>query len=63
MGNIISCKPITLDGFIAGPNGETNWISINQDIFDHVEQRISKTNTALYGKTTYGMMEVYCQAV
>ncbi|TNE71993.1 dihydrofolate reductase [bacterium] len=59
MGNIISFVHISLDGFIAGPNGEMNWISINQEIFDHVEKRIGKTTTALYGKTTFGMMEAY----
>lgn len=50
---------ITLDGFVAGPNGEMNWITVNQEIFDHVGQRIGTTDTALYGRVTYEMMEGY----
>jgi dihydrofolate reductase len=50
---------ISLDGFVAGPNKEMNWIKIDQEIFDHVGERISKTDTALYGRVTYEMMEAY----
>lgn len=50
---------ISLDGFVAGPNGEMNWIKIDQEIFDHVGKRISEGDTALYGRVTYQMMENY----
>lgn len=50
---------ISLDGFVAGPNGEMNWIKVDEEIFDHVGKRISKTDTALYGRVTYEMMENY----
>lgn len=50
---------ISLDGFVAGPNGEMNWIKVDEEIFDHVGKRISKGNTALYGRVTYQMMEGY----
>lgn len=50
---------ISLDGFVAGPNGEMDWITINDEIFTHVEKRISKGDTALYGRVTYDMMESY----
>lgn len=59
MSNIISFMHISLDGFVAGPNGEMDWITINQEIFDYVGLRISKTDTALYGRVTYQMMESY----
>lgn len=59
MRNLISFVHISLDGFVAGPNGEMNWITINQEIFDHVEQRIKQTDTALYGRVTYDLMEGY----
>ena len=42
----------TLDGFVAGPNGEMNWIKVDQEIFDFVGKRISVTDTALYGRVT-----------
>lgn len=50
---------ISLDGFVAGPNGEMNWITVNEEIFDHVGKRISKGDIALYGRVTYQMMENY----
>ena len=50
---------VSLDGFVAGPNGEMNWIKANEEIFDHVAKRISEGDTALYGRVTYEMMENY----
>lgn len=59
MRKIISFMHISLDGFVAGPNGEMNWIKVNQEIFDYVGKRISQGDTALYGRVTYQMMESY----
>ncbi len=59
MKNIISFMHISLDGFVAGPNGEMNWIKANEEIFDYVGKRISESDTALYGRVTYEMMENY----
>lgn len=50
---------LSLDGFVAGPNGEMNWIKVDEDIFTHVGKRIAATDTALYGRTTFQMMENY----
>ena len=50
---------ISLDGFVAGPNGEMDWIKVDEEIFDHVGKRISRGDTALYGRVTYQMMENY----
>jgi dihydrofolate reductase len=62
MRKIISFMHISLDGFVAGPNGEMNWIKVDEEIFDHVGKRISKTDAALYGRVTYEMMEGYWPA-
>lgn len=62
MRKIISFMHISLDGFVAGPNGEMDWIKVNEDIFDHVGKRISASDTALYGRVTYDMMEGYWPA-
>ncbi len=59
MRKIISFMHISLDGFVAGPNGEMNWIKVDQEIFDYVGKRISESDTALYGRVTYEMMENY----
>jgi dihydrofolate reductase len=59
MRKIISFMHISLDGFVAGPNGEMNWIKVDEEIFDHVGKRIGESDTALYGRVTYEMMENY----
>jgi dihydrofolate reductase len=59
MRKIISFMHISLDGFVAGPNGEMDWIKIDDELFDHVEKRINKGDTALYGRVTFDMMENY----
>jgi dihydrofolate reductase len=50
---------ISLDGFVASPQGELNWVKVDQELFDHVGLRIKETDTALYGRVTYQMMESY----
>lgn len=59
MKKIISFMHISLDGFVAGPNGELNWAKVDGEIFDFVGRRISQTDTAMYGRVTYEMMENY----
>lgn len=59
MRKIISFMHISLDGFVAGPEGEMDWIKVDGEIFDHVGKRISEGDTALYGRVTYQMMENY----
>ncbi len=49
----------SLDGFVAGPNGEMEWILVDEEIFDYVGQRVNEADTALYGRVTYQMMESY----
>ncbi len=59
MRKIISFMHLSLDGFVAGPNGEMDWIKADEEIFDYVGKRISEGDTALYGRVTYEMMENY----
>lgn len=62
MTKIISFMHLSLDGFVAGPNGELNWVKVDDEIFDYVGRRISEGDTALYGRVTYDMMESYWPA-
>lgn len=59
MRNLIFFMHTSLDGFVAGPNGEMNWITVNDEIFDFVGTMTDKADTALYGRATYEMMEGY----
>ena len=59
MRKIISFMHVSLDGFVAGPNGELDWAKVDEELFDFVGKRISEGDTALYGRVTYQMMENY----
>ena len=59
MRRVISFVHISLDGLVAGPNGEMDWIKVDEEIFDFGATRIQKGDTAIYGRVTYEMMEAY----
>jgi hypothetical protein len=59
MRKIISFMRISLDGFVAGPNGEMDWIKVDEEIFDHVGKRISEGYTSMYGRVPYQRMNSY----
>lgn len=48
---------ISLDGLVAGPNGEMDLIKIDQEICDHVGKRISEGDMALYGSILLNIFE------
>lgn len=49
----------SLDGFVAGLNGEMNWIKFDDELFDFVGTMTEQADTALYGRVTYNMMQSY----
>ena len=59
MRKIILLMHVSLDGFVAGPNGEMDWIGIGDDLWNYVEKVTDRCDTALYGAVTYKMMEDY----
>jgi dihydrofolate reductase len=59
MRNLIFFMHTSLDGFVAGPNGEMNWISVSDELFDYVATMTDNADTALYGRVTYEMMQSY----
>ena len=59
MRTLVLFMHASLDGFVAGPNGEMDWINVDEEIFDFVEQRTQAVDTALYGRVTFEMMEGY----
>jgi dihydrofolate reductase len=59
MRKIILSLHTTLDGFVAGLNGEMDWIKLDDEMFDLVGKLTNEADTALYGRKTYQMMENY----
>lgn len=50
---------VSLDGFVAGPKGEMDWINVDDEIFEYAGNRTNEADTALYGRVTYEMMDSY----
>ena len=59
MRNLIFFMHTSLDGFVAGPKGEMNWIKVDEEMFDFVATMTDTADTALYGRVTYEMMQSY----
>lgn len=62
MRNITSFMHVTLDGFVAGPRGEMDWINVDSEIFDYAGKATDKSDLAIYGRTTWQMMDAYWPA-
>lgn len=59
MRHLIFFMHTSLDGFVAGPKGEMNWIKVDEEMFDFIGTMTDKADTALYGRVTYEMMQSY----
>lgn len=59
MRKLIFFMHTSLDGYVAGPNGEMNWIKLDDSLFDFVATMTAQADTALYGRVTYDMMQSY----
>jgi dihydrofolate reductase len=59
MRHLIFFMHTSLDGFVAGLNGEMNWINVDEAMFDFIATMTDKADTALYGRVTYEMMQSY----
>jgi dihydrofolate reductase len=59
MRKIILLMHVSLDGFVAGPSGEMDWIKLDDEMFDMVGDLTNDADAALYGRITYEMMDSY----
>src|SRR5688572_4971006 len=59
MGRLVLFMHTSLDGFVAGPGGEMDWINVDEEMFDFAASRTNEADTALYGRVTFEMMEAY----
>jgi dihydrofolate reductase len=60
MRKIIVSNMMTLDGFIAGTNGEIDWFVTGEDFFEDTPAVFERVDTMLFGRVTYeGMMSFW----
>ena len=59
MRKLVVFMHTSLDSFVAGPGGEMNWINVDDDMFEYAGRQTDASDTALYGRVTYQMMDAY----
>src|SRR5438067_171405 len=59
MRKLILSMHISLDGYAAGPNGEMDWIHVDEEIFLYAGNMTNNADAAIYGRVTYEMMDSY----
>jgi dihydrofolate reductase len=63
MRNLVAFMHMSLDGFVATQRGEMDWITIDDEVFKDAIMLADNTDTALFGRVTYQMMEGYWPTV
>lgn len=63
MRKVVLLMHVSLDGFVADTNGGMDWIQHDTEIFQYVTDKMEDVDAAIYGRTTYGMMEGYWPTV
>jgi dihydrofolate reductase len=53
MRKIIVTMWVSLDGFIAGPNGEMDWVMVDEAMGKYEDDLVSAADTLLLGRVTY----------
>ena len=58
---LVALEHVSLDGFLAGPNGELEWIrGVDDDeLWNYVSPITAAADTAVFGRVTYGIMAGY----
>jgi dihydrofolate reductase len=53
MRKIITTTWVSLDGFIAGPNQEMDWVLVDEEMGKYEDEIVSAADTLLLGRVTY----------
>jgi dihydrofolate reductase len=55
MRKVILSMTVTLDGFVAGPNGEMDWVTnaIDEEIMQYIDDQLPTKGAILLGGVTY----------
>ena len=59
MGNVVVHMGMSLDGFIAGPDGEIDWHVMDEELHEHVNDVLREAAAFFEGRVVYELMEGY----
>jgi len=63
MRSIIQLAHVSLDGYLAGPDGDFDFVAFDDELQDHIYPLVHTADTAIYGRTTYELMQGYWPSV
>ncbi|HEY3186847.1 MAG TPA: hypothetical protein VGJ70_05205 [Solirubrobacteraceae bacterium] len=56
MRRLILLEHVSLDGYLAGPDGEMDWIRVDDELWDYVHPVVDAADTAVWGRVTYDVL-------
>lgn len=56
MGRLIYSMLVSLDGYVADARGRFGWATPDDEVHDHVTERVASVGTYLYGRRMYATM-------
>lgn len=59
MRRVVYFIHVSLDGFVSDSKGEIAWAKANEEMFDIAGMQTDRSDTAVYGRNTYNIMENY----
>jgi dihydrofolate reductase len=59
MRRVVLFMHVSIDGYVGGPNGEMDWINVDEEMFEFAGQQTDNADIALYGRKTFEMMDSY----
>lgn len=63
MRNVIMLIHMSLDGYVAPPDGSLEWITYNEEIAQYSYDMHAEADTAIFGRATYHGMQTYWPTV
>ncbi|MDD3825193.1 MAG: dihydrofolate reductase family protein [Anaerolineae bacterium] len=59
MRKIIYSLMVSLDGYIAGPDGDLDWATVDRELHEYVNDQERNVDTHLYGRRTWEVMSEF----
>ena len=59
MRKVILAQMVTLDSLFAGPNGEIDWHTVDDEFFKATSHQLASMDAILFGRVTYQVMSSY----
>lgn len=59
MRKVLVSNLISLDGYLAAPDGDLSWFGVGPDFFAYVHKMLPTLGMLLFGRVTYEMMAAY----